>query len=413
MPAATRQYHLYGTEFKRNPHSTYAAMRAFDPVIQHPGLGDDFLIWFVTRYEDVQAILADSQTYVLDARMAFAPDDPRLSMFQDSHPVMELVNNNLLSKDGENHRRLRALVQNAFTPRMVGQLRPQIQTIADELLDQVAGDGSMDLIESFAFPLPIIVILEMLGIPPEDRNQFRIWSDAFVTPDLLPGAGERLIHSMTDFTDYLRALFVQRRAEPRGDLVTGLLQAEEAGHRLTEQELFSMVVLLIVAGHETTVGLIGNSVLTLLLHPDQLAAVRQDPSLTPIAIEEILRYEGPVERTITRFATKDTMIAGKQLKRGDLVIAVVGSANRDSAQFPDADHFDISRSPQRHLGFGHGVHFCLGAPLARLEGEIALNTLLRRLPGLRLSAEPARLEWRTQPLFHGLAALPVAWDVKG
>ncbi|MFN3980267.1 MAG: cytochrome P450 family protein [Caldilinea sp.] len=411
MSTSAHIYQLYGADFKRNPHPTYAAMRKEHPVIRQPGLFENFHIWFVTRYADVQAVLTDNETFVLDAHMAFDPADPRLGMLVDLRPVMQLVNNNLLSKDGEDHRRLRNLVQSAFTPRMVAQLRPAIQSIADELLAQIVDDGQADLVESFAFPLPIIVILEMLGIPRNDRNQLRIWSDAFVTPDPSPGAEQQFLRSMTDFTDYLRALFAQRRAEPRNDLVTALLQAEEEGRRLSEQELFSMVVLLIVAGHETTVGLIGNAVLTLLLHPDQLDAVRRNPSLTPAAIEEILRYEGPVERTITRFVTKDVTLAGQRLNRGDLVIAVVGSANRDSAQFPDADRFDITRNPQRHLGFGHGVHYCVGAPLARLEGEIAVNTLLRRLPGLRLAADVQRLEWRTQPLFRGLVALPVAWDV--
>lgn len=411
MSTSTHIYQLYGADFKRNPHPTYAAMRKEHPVIRQPGLFENFHIWFVTRYADVQAVLTDNETFVLDAHMAFDPADPRLGMLVDLRPVMQLVNNNLLSKDGEDHRRLRSLVQSAFTPRMVAQLRPAVQAIADELLAQIVDDGQADLVESFAFPLPIIVILEMLGIPRNDRNQLRIWSDAFVTPDPSPGAEQQFLRSMTDFTDYLRALFAQRRAEPRNDLVTALLQAEEEGRRLSEQELFSMVVLLIVAGHETTVGLIGNAVLTLLLHPDQLDVVRRDPSLTPAVIEEILRYEGPVERTITRFVTKDVTLAGQRLNRGDLVIAVVGSANRDSAQFPDADRFDVTRNPQRHLGFGHGVHYCVGAPLARLEGEIAVNTLLRRLPGLRLAADVQRLEWRTQPLFRGLMALPVAWDV--
>ena len=405
MSAPQPKYELYSHDFKRNPHPTYAAMRARDPVVHHPGLGEGMLIWFVTRYDDVQAVLADNGTFVLDPQMAFDPADPRLAMFANGHPVMDLVNNNLLNKDGENHRRLRALVQKAFTPRMVERLRPRVQAIADELLDHVAADGQMDLIDAYAFPLPIIVILEMLGIPPEDRNQFRIWSDAFVTPDFTPGAEERFIRSMTDFTDYLRVLFAQRRAEPRADLVTALLEAEDAGDRLSEQELFSMVVLLIVAGHETTVGLIGNAALTLMQHPEQMQALRNDPALTPLAVEEILRYEGPVERTITRYVARETVLAGRTLRQGDLVIAVVGSANRDAEQFAEADRFDMARNPQRHLGFGHGVHYCLGAPLARLEGEIAVNTLLRRLPGLRLAADPVTLTWRTQPLFHGLVAL--------
>ncbi len=271
-------------------------------------------------------------------------------------------------------------------------------------------DGEMELVEDFAFPLPITVIAELLGIPAEDRDRFRAWSDAIVTPALSPAELETFVGQMDDFVSYLRDLFEQRRVEPREDLVSALLQAEEAGDTLSEQELFSTVVLLIVAGHETTVSLIGNAVLTLLQHPDQLERLRSDPTLLTQAVEELLRYEGPVERALTRWASADVELGGHTIGRGELVIAILGAANRDHARFADADTLDFEREDNKHVAFGRGSHYCLGAPLARLEAEVALTTLLLRLPGLRLRIEPDELTWRPAPLFRSLVALPVAWD---
>jgi cytochrome P450 len=300
-------------------------------------------------------------------------------------------------------------VTKAFTPRMVEQLRPRIQEIADELLDAVEPRGEMDLVEEYAFPLPITVIAELLGIPVFDRDRFRRWSNAIVTPALGAGALAEFGALMSDFVAYLRALFERRRTEPADDLISALLQVRDGGDALSEHELFSMVVLLIVAGHETTVNLIANAVLALLQHPQELSELRRDPARAPAAIEECLRYDGPVERTLNRWAATDVELGGQTIRRGDLVIAILGSADRDPERFPEPDTFDVDRADKQHVAFGRGSHYCLGAPLARLEGEIALTTLLRRLPGLRLAVSPDVLRRRAVPLFRSLAALPVAW----
>jgi cytochrome P450 len=294
----------------------------------------------------------------------------------------------------------------------VEQLRPRIEELADELIDRVATRGSMELVDDFAFPLPITVIAELLGIPSEDRNRFRAWSNTFVTPPLTDELRELSVQHTNEFVAYLDQLFADRRAHPTDDLVSALVEAEDAGDRLSENELYSMVVLLIVAGHETTVSLITNAVLALLSHPEQLAELRADPSLMPAAVEELLRYDSPVERTITRWASDDVELGGAAISRGDLVIAVIGSANRDPAQFAEPDVLDLHRDAGKHVGFGRGPHFCLGAPLARLETEIALTKLFARLPGLRLAITEDELYWRPIPLFRSLASLPVEWDVE-
>jgi cytochrome P450 len=267
----------------------------------------------------------------------------------------------------------------------------------------------MDLIDEYAFPLPIVVIAQILGIPPEDRDQFRAWSNAFVAPSLNEEESQRAAALLQQFVDYLRAIFQQRRQHPRDDLITGLLQAEEAGDKLSERELFAMVILLITAGHETTVNLIGNSIFSLLQHPEQMAQLKDDPSLINAAVEEFLRYAGPVERATMRFAAEDTDLGGHTIRRGDTIVPVLMSANRDGRIFADADQLDITRQSNKHMGFGFGVHYCVGAPLARMEGAIAINTLLRRLPDLRLAVPPETLAWTTVPLFHGMKHMPVRW----
>lgn len=321
------------------------------------------------------------------------------------------VSENLLSKDGDDHRRLRRLVTKAFTPRIVEQLRPRIQEITDELIDRVSERGGMELVDDFAFPLPITVIAELLGIPVEDRGRFREWSNTFVLPPMTPELQEQAVRHTQEFIEYLDELFAHRRAEPTGDLVSALVRAEDEGDPLSENELYRMVVLLIVAGHETTVSLITNALIALLSNPDQLAELRADASLLPDAVEELLRYDSPVERTITRLVASDVELGDQRLGRGELVIAVVGPANRDPARFRAADALDPRRRDNKHVGFGRGPHYCLGAPLARLETEIALITLLTRLPGLRLAISEEDLYWRPVPIFRSLASLPVAWDV--
>jgi cytochrome P450 len=269
----------------------------------------------------------------------------------------------------------------------------------------------MELVDDFAFPLPITVIAELLGIPMEDQQRFREWSSAVVTPAFSPEEQELARRRGEEFVVYLDDLFERRRDEPTDDLVSALVEAEEAGDHLSEDELRSMIVLLIVAGHETTVSLITNAVLALLSNPDQLAALRSDRSLMSTAVEELLRYDSPVERAITRLVAVDGELGGEKLHRGDLVVAVIGSANRDESRFACPDALELGREENKHVGFGRGPHYCLGAPLARLETELALTTLLDRLPNLRLAIADEDLYWRPIPIFRSLTSLPVAWDV--
>ena len=406
MATTDRKYDLYGADFRSDPHRTFRQMREQDPVLLQPGLDGEALIWFVTRYDDVAAVLLDNERFVRDPRLALTEEELAA---QELPAPLQAIDNHMLNRDGDDHRRLRRLVTKAFTPRMVEQLRPRIQEIADELIDAVEARGSMDLSAEYAFPLPITVIAELLGVPNADQDRFKDWSDAIITPALGPEAMERFFGQMGEFVEYLTDLFAARRAEPQDDLVSALLAARDEEDALTEEELFGTVVLLIVAGHETTVGLIGNAVVNLLSHPDQLELVRADASLLPAAIEEALRYEGPVERALNRWAATDVELGGQTIRRGELVIAIVNAADRDPDRFDDPDRLDVQREDSRHLAFGRGSHFCLGAPLARLEAGIALETLFRRLPGLRLAVEPNKLEWRPTPGFRRLETLPVVW----
>ena len=403
------KYDLYSDAFRATTHETYAAMREHDPVLRQAGLDGETPIWFLTRYEDVVAMLLDDERFVLDPALALTPEELEAQPSPIPPELNELINRHVLTTDGDDHRRLRRLVAKAFTPKMVEQLRPRIQVIADGLIDDIEEKGEADLVDSYAFPLPIIVIAELLGIPAVDRDRFRVWSNTFVSPSLGEDALDVFLEHTQQFLTYLTQLFERRRADPADDLVSALLQAEEQGDSLKENELFSMMILLIIAGHETTVSLIANAVLALLTHPEELERLRRDPALVSAAVEELLRYESPVERTITRWAATDVELGGRVIERGHLVIAVLGSANRDASRFPNADKLDLDREDVRHVGFGRGKHFCLGAPLARIEAEIALTTLLRRLPGLRLATEPGELAYRPIPLFRSLVALPVAW----
>ena len=411
MATAARKYDLYSPEFYADAYATFAQMREHDPVFCQPGLDGETPIWWVTRYEDAEAVLLDDERFVRDPRLALPPE--RFAELQANLPEsIAFVDSHMLNRDGDDHLRLRRLVSKAFTPRMIEQLRPRIQQIADALLDPVAAAGEMELVSAFAFPLPITVIAELLGVPPADRDRFREWSNAFVSPALDADELQCFVRSMQEFSAYLHALFAQRRQEPGEDLISALVAVEDGGDTLSEQELSSMVALLIVAGHETTVSLIGNATLALFEHPEQRAALESDPALLPRAVEELIRYDGPVERTLNRWAAVDVELRGRTIRRGESVIVVLGAADRDPERFAEPDTLDLSAERDaRHLGFGRGSHFCLGAPLARLEAEIALGTLLRRLPGLRLAISPEELRWRPVPLFRSLVALPVAWDV--
>jgi cytochrome P450 len=362
-------------------------------------------VWLITRYDDVVAVLKDGR-FVKDWRKAKTPE--QIAQMPHQAEVLVKLDRNMLKLDAPDHTRLRALVHKAFTPRLVADLRDRIQAIAEALLDAVHAKGEMDLIADYAFPLPIIVIAELLGVPSEDRDKFRVWSDRVVSPTSYAEV-EQTASAMLDFTAYLRVLFEARRTAPQDDLISALVLTEEVGDKLTEDELFALVYLLLVAGHETTVNLIGNGTLALLQHPDQLARLKAEPTLIEPAIEELLRYDGPVETSTPRYASEDITIGGVVIPRGEMVLVVIDSADRDPEQFPNPETLDINRDINRHVAFGMGPHYCLGAPLARLEGQIAINTLLCRVPNLRLKAAPETLTWKPGLVLRGLHTLPLAF----
>jgi cytochrome P450 len=393
--------------FKANPYPTYAQIRAIDPVHRVSSTEDGRSIWLITSYEEAEAALRDPRL-IKRGRDVIPPEMSILQRIPNV-AVYEQISSHMLSTDPPDHTRLRGLVNKAFTPHLVEQWRGRIQAITDESLDAVQDKGKMELINDFAFPLPMTVISEMLGIPVDDRQKFRYWSNLLVT-----GIGDtptfiKNFPMMEDFASYIYQLASTRRSQPQDDLITKLVQAEAEGVKLSQNELVSMIFLLIIAGHETTVNLIGNGVLALLQHPEQAQLLRQDPTLIRSAIEELLRYNGPLFNATARWAREDLEIGGKQIRRGDMISVELASANHDERQFFQADELDITRQENRHIAFGKGIHYCLGAPLARLEGQIAIGTLLRRLPNLRLDIDPRNLTWRPGTLVHALDMLPVAF----
>jgi cytochrome P450 len=386
-------------EFLADPYPTYHRLREEDPVHHSPL---DF--WVLTRYEDVAAVLRDPRFI----------KEPLVSMVAARFGVSVPpgVGLSMLDRDPPDHTRLRSLVSKAFTPRVVEGLRPRIQKMVDDLITRAAAVGTMDLIEEFAYPIPVNVICEMLGVPVEDHERFKGWSldiargldSIWLPPDSeIPKRSGAARHAIGD---YMRGLIGERRASPRGDLLTALIAAEEAGDKLSEDELIATCILLLIAGHETTVNLIGNGTLALLRHPEELRRLRETPGLITSAVEELLRYDGPVQRT-ARITSTEVTIAGRTIPKGEMVMPFIGAADRDPSQFPDPDRLDLGRADNRHIAFGWGIHFCLGAPLARVEGQIAIDTLVRRLPRLALvNDEP---EHRQSLTLRGLKALPVSF----
>ena len=380
-------------------HAAFAELAATGPV-QKVVLFTGVPVWVVTGYAEARELLAHPS-------LVKAGGGPHM----DAMPadLNAAINTHLLSTNPPDHTRLRRLVTAAFTHRRVEAMAPRIQEITDALLDEMAAAGAggrpVDLVEAFGFPLPITVITELLGIPPGDRAEFRRWSQIVVNGDVHPA--EVYIDAARSVVDYLRELLADKRAAPADDLLSALIAVHTDGDRLSEDELTSMVFLLLVAGHETTVNLIVSGTHALLRHPDQLTLLRAEPERMPAAVEELLRYDGPVQVAIPAVAAAPIEVGGVTIPAGDVVLPALLAANRDPARFDEADRLDITRPASSHLAFGHGLHHCLGAPLARLEGRIALGTLLARFPGLRLAdpdTEPAR-----DPglLVNGLVALPV------
>jgi len=384
--------------FHADPYPYYRQLRETEPVYLSP-MG----LWILTAYDECVTSLRDPRfgrdgfEAILAAQYGEESEAGRLPR-------------SMLFRDPPDHTRLRALVNRAFTPRVIEGMRGQIQGVVSRLLDRVQAKGRMDVIADLAYPLPVTVICDMLGVPVDDHERIKDWSsdiirslDAIGIPSD-PSIVERGRVGRRGIADYFRTLLPERRRHPRADLLSSLIAAEEQGDRLTEGELLATCVLLFIAGHETTVNLIGNGLLSLLRHPDQLERLRREPALIGSAVEELLRFDSPVQRT-ARITNAEVELRGRTIPKGAFVVTAIGAANRDPAHFPDPDRLDIARPDNRHIAFGFGIHFCLGAPLARVEGQLALGALLERMPRLRLA--DAELRWRESSTLRGLKALPV------
>jgi cytochrome P450 len=381
-------------QFKANPYPFYAQLRAEASVCRTTLLRQP--AWLISRYDDVVRVLKD-EVFLKD----WLPRTKWVHRF--SGPVTR----HMLNQDGPDHTRLRTLVHKAFTPSLVERLRERIQNVCDDLLDELVRTGRMDLMTGYALPLPLTIIAELLGIPAGDRTRFYHLARSSLSASTLVGA----LRSLPDqrfIIRRLRKLIAERRREPCDDLITSLVQVKEAGDHLSEEELIGMINLLLIAGYETTVNLIGNSALALIQQPEQREILISNPGITNLAIEELLRYTSPLDIASQRFAGKDVQVGSVTIPQGHIVVAMVGSANHDESQFTDPDTLDLTRDPNRHVAFGQGVHFCIGAPLARLEGQIALMTLFRRFSTLRLAQPAETLRWRKSLIVRGLEELPVA-----
>jgi cytochrome P450 len=396
-------FDLTSPEFIANPYPTYERLRSNTPVCWDEKLGQ----WLVSRYTDAHALLRDKRCSSdhLDDLMGRLCAEERAA----AAPLREILTNRLLFTNNPAHRRLRMLMQLAFTPSRVELMRPIILAMANQLLDSVRDAGRMDLIADFADPLPSQVIATMLGLPQEDRQRFKAWTDdiyGFMGFSAVP-VSERALRgtaSARHLKAYLADLFAVVRRQPRTDLLSAMVAAEEEGERLNETELFSNVVGMINASHETTTNLIGNTVLALLQHPEQWTRLAADSGLIPGAVGEGLRYDSPVQM-LQRKSVDDIQISGVTIPKGERIVVMLGAANRDPAEFPKPDTFDVTRREVKHLAFGGGPHYCLGAALGQLEGELALTAILRRLPELRLAG--GALAWRQLPVFRGLQTLHV------
>lgn len=391
-------------QMQRDPYAVYRRLREEAPVsVTSRKVLCDAVV--VARHDDVVRVLKDDEAFANDVRVTpdyrpppwWAPDIVR--SFQD----------NMLGRDGAAHRRLRTLIHKAFTPARVAAMNAGIAALIDRLLDAAeARGGPIDLIHDLALPLPLAVVCDMLGVPEAERAMFRRRVPGVL--DFETRGNLAMLKALLDMRGLLaffRRLIALRRREPGPDLVSALIAAEVDGERLSEQELADMVFLLLLAGHETTVNLIGNGTLALLRHPDQLARLREDPALIDSALEELLRYDCPFHALAPRYTRKEVEIAGHRIPAGSHVIALIGSANHDPAHFPEPERLDLTRSPNKHLAFGFGLHYCVGAPLARSEGRAAFLALLRRYPGLRLAVPTDELRYRRSNTFRGLVALPL------
>jgi cytochrome P450 len=395
---------LLRPEILANPYPFYHELRSTDPIHWDAAYG-----WVLTHHADVVATLRDARFSA--ERAGPARDWLTEAVQRPFAPAAGAFVRQILFLDPPDHTRLRGLVNRAFTPRMVEGVRPRVQEIVDGLLDTIAARGCADVIEDFAVPLPVVVIAEMLGVPVEDHDQFTRWTGdlgALIDGTILTEERVmRALQGVMDLMDYFRHIIAGHRMHPSNDLLQGLIAAEDRGDVLSEDELLGNCMLLLAAGHGTTTHLIGNGLLALLRSPGQLRLLRDDASLIAPAVTELLRYDGTVQMT-ARTAKEDVLIGEQQVRAGDHVVTVLAAANRDPAQFPDPDRLELRRHENRHVAFGHGIHFCVGAPLAMLEAQVALGTLVRRLPTMRLDTDA--LSWEPSQTFRGLRELSVTWE---
>lgn len=399
--AALSLYHLLEPEVLANPYPLYQQLRSEDPVHWDPFLH----AWVVTRYADVVTVFQH-----FSANRTPTPEQLASLGLDSLTPLAKVMVHQMLFLDPPAHGRVRGLASKAFTPRRVEVLRSHIQNITDTLLDAVQDKGRMDVIADLAYPLPAIVTAEMLGVPTSDWRQLTTWSADFAQVlgnfQHNPEHAAQVIRSLQEMSDYFRAAIQEQRKQPRDGLISALLTAEQDGDRLTEEEVVANTIVTMVGGQETTTNLIGNGMLSLLRHRDQLEKLKANPSLVPSAVEELLRYESPSQQT-ARLAPEDMELGGQKIRKRQAAIAVMGAANRDPERFPEPDKLDICRQDNRHLAFAWASHFCFGAPLARIEGQITFETILRRMPDLNL--EPTPIKWRENLGLRGLTALPVTF----
>ncbi|GAA0269016.1 cytochrome P450 [Streptomyces polychromogenes] len=393
----TEAVEVFGESFREDPYAVYARLRA-EGSVHRVALPDGAPVWLVTHEADVRAGLADAR---------FSVDKRHSRGGFKGFSLPPALDANLLNVGPEDHLRLRRLVAQGFTPRHVEGMRTAIQSAVDALTDRfvarVEADGAADVVAGFAAPLPLKVIGDLLAVPEDEYERFAGW----IATMLLPGSHEELAGAVRAVHGYLVELVAARRAAPGEDVLSGLIAARDAGDRLSEDELVSLAFLILMAGSETVQHLIGGGLFTLLTHEEELAALRESPELLPEAVEELFRYAVPNQTAIRRFPTEPVEIGGVRIPAGDTVMFSLASAHRDPARYPEPDRFDIRRADKSHLALGHGVHYCLGAPLARTQVTLALGTLLRRLPGLRLAVPADELRWSTTFRFRALRALPV------
>ena len=403
MSASAVTFDLVSQSYKRNPFPTYKRMHTEAPVSRTkvPFIGE---AWLVSGYDDVMVLLKDKERFAHDPKNAGKRERAGIAWWMPR--IVRTLTDHMLGNDEPDHRRLRGLVDKAFGRRGIEGMRPRIEEITDRLLDRLAERPDADLVEQFARPLPLTVICELLGLPQSDRPKFTRWVQAMTQAPTALGI-MRTLPALFMMSRYLRAQFDLRRREPRDDLITALVEAEEAGDRLSEEELLSMVFLLLVAGHETTVHLLGSGALALMQHPDQRALLAANGSLIASASEELLRYTSPVEFATVRYPREDVEFRGQTLRRGDYVLPALGAANCDPDHFAQPDRLDITRRPNNHVALGSGIHFCLGQQLARLEAQIAFERLFNRFPEMMPALSTDQIEWRGTLGLRGLASLPV------